>query len=80
MNELRQSREHTEKVLEEKVARVEDNKGHIESRVQEMYDYQLDPAFIEDNLIDLDDRSRRNNLEVDDIKERPNGTWEDFEK
>ena len=45
-----------------------------------MYDYQLDPAFIEDNLIDLDDRSRRNNLEVDDIQERPNGTWEDFEK
>ena len=80
MNELRQSREHTEKVLEEKVARVEDNIGHIESRVQEMYDYQLDPAFIEDNLIDLDDRSRRNNLEVDDIQERPNGTWEDFEK
>ena len=33
MNELRQSKEHTEKVLEEKVARVEDNIGHIESRV-----------------------------------------------
>ena len=72
--DLRHSTEHTEKVLEDKVVRVEENLGHIESRVQEMYDYQLDPAFIEDKLIDLEDRSRRNNLRVDGIKERPNET------
>ena len=80
MKEFSQSREHTKNVLEEKVARVEENIGHIESRVQEMYDYQLDPAFIEDKLIDLEDRSRRNDVEIDDIKERPNGTWEDCGK
>ena len=77
INELRQSIEHTENVLEDKVARVEENLGHIERRVREMYDYQQDPTFIEDKLIDLEDRSRRNNLRVDGIKERPNGTWED---
>ena len=44
-----------------------------------MYDYQLDPAFIEDKLIDLEDRSKRNNLRVDGSKERPNETWEDCE-
>ena len=77
INELRQSIEHTEKVLEDKGARVEENLGHVESRVQEMYDYQLDPAFIEDKLIDLEDRSRRNNLRADSMKERPNETWED---
>ena len=44
-----------------------------------MYDYQLDSAFIEDKLIDLEDRWRRNNLRVDGIKERPNETWEDCE-
>ena len=79
INELRQSIEHTEKVLEDKVARVEENLGHIESRVQEIYDYQLDPTFIEDKLIDLEDRSRRNNLRVDGIKERPNEISEDCE-
>ena len=79
INELRQSIEHTENVLKDKVASVEKNLGHIESRVQEMYDYQLDPAFIEDKLIDLEDRSRRNNLRVDSIKERPNEIWEDCE-
>ena len=53
---------------------MEENLGHIESHAQEMYDYQLDPAFIEDKLLDLEDRSRRNNLRVDGIKERPNET------
>ena len=45
-----------------------------------MYDYQLDPAFIEDKLIDIEDRLRRKNLRVDGIKERPNETWKDCEK
>ena len=33
-----------------------------------------DPVFIEDKLIDLEDRSRRTSLRVDGIKERPNET------
>ena len=42
----------------------------------------LDPAFIEVlmKIIDLEDRSRRNNLRVDGIKERPNETWENCKK
>ena len=56
---------------------MEENFEHIESRVQqEMYNHQLDPAFIEDKLIDLKNRSRRNSLRVYSIKERPNKTWE----
>ena len=43
-------------------------------------DYQLNPVFIEDKLIDLENRSRWNNLRVNGIKERPNETWEDCEK
>ena len=31
-------------------------------------------------IIDLEDRSRRNNLRVDGIKERPNETWENCKK
>ena len=54
IRELRHSIEHTENVLETKVACVEENLGHIENRVQEMYDYQLGPPFIEDKLIDLE--------------------------
>ena len=42
INELRQSIEYTENVLNKKVARVEENSAHIASRVQKMYDYELD--------------------------------------
>ena len=35
-------RKHTENVLDKKVARVEENSAQIESRVQKMYDYELD--------------------------------------
>ena len=31
-------------------------------------------------LIELEDRSRRNNLRIDYIKEEPNETWEACEK
>ena len=50
INELRQSIEHAENVLDKKVARVEENSDQIESRVQKMYDHQLDSAFAEDKL------------------------------
>ena len=36
----------------------------------------IDPVFIKDKLIDLEDRSRRKHLRVDGTKERPNETWE----
>ena len=59
---------------------MEDNLGNTESRLQEIYDYQLYPAFIEDRLIVLGDQSRRNNLRIDGIMKRANETWEDSEK
>ena len=76
IKELRQNIEHTESVLEDKVTHMKENLGHIKSRVQEMYEYQIDLDFIEDKLTDLEDRLRRKNLRVDGIKERPNKTWE----
>ena len=59
---------------------MEENLEHIESRLQEIYGYELDLAFIEDKLIDLEDRVKRNNLKVDGIKRRPNETVEECEK
>ena len=59
---------------------MEENLGNLESRVQEIYDYQLDTTFIKDKLTDLEDLSRQSNLRIDSIKERLNETWEDCEK
>ena len=35
---------------------------------------------IENKLVDLEDRSRRNNLRINGIKEGKNETWEEFEE
>ena len=52
----------------------------IEHRIEEVYNYQIDPEYVEQKLIDLEDRSRRNNLRVDGILETPGETWEDCEE
>ena len=70
INELRYSIEHTENVLEVSSMRGREFRAHWKS-------IQLDPSFIEDKLIDLEDQSSWNNLRVDGTKERPNQTWED---
>ena len=71
----RQSIENTENNLEVKLACLEENLANIESRVQEICDYQLNPAFI-----NVEDRLKRNNLRLVGIKEVPNETWEDGKK
>ena len=48
--------------------------------VEEIYDYQVDPEYVTDKLIDLEDRSRRNNLRINDILESRNKTWEEYEE
>ena len=62
------------------VARVKETLGITKSRVQEIYNFQLDPVFTEDKLIDRKDWFKQNNVEIDDIKERPNKIWEKCEK
>ena len=48
----------------------------IEHQIEEIYDYQIDLGYVEQKPIDLEDRSRRNNLRVDGIRETPGETWE----
>ena len=37
----------------------------IEHRIEELYDYQIYLNYVKQKLIDVEDRSRRNNLRVD---------------
>ena len=74
---MRKSIEFTENQLEEKVNNAENKQADIEHRIEEIYDYQIDPEYVEQKLIDLEDTSRRNNLRVDGILETPGETWED---
>ena len=51
--------------------------------MNEMYDYQIDPDYVDDSLSELqekisemEERSRRNNIRVDGVTEEKGETWE----
>ena len=79
MNDLKKSIEFTENVLEEKVQKCQEKAEHLHERIRERYEWQLDPEYVHNKLVDLEDRSRRNNLRIDGIKEKVRESWQDCE-
>ena len=73
MNDLKKSIEFTENVLEEKIQKCQEKAKHLD----EIYELQLDPEYVHNKLVDVEDRSRRNNLMINEIKEKVG--WEDCE-
>ena len=59
ISHLRSGLEFTENVLEEKVQRLEEKYGNLKNRFQELYESQLDPGYIYNKLVDLEERSRQ---------------------
>ena len=57
--ELRSSLEFTENMLEEKVKKLEERCENMETELQEFYNNQIDPEYIYNKLVDLEDSSRR---------------------
>ena len=52
----------------------------LDSDIQEIYVYQIDPKYVQDKLTELEDRSHRNNIGIDGIKETKGETWNDCEE
>ena len=48
--------------------------------MKELYEYQIDPEFVENKLVELEDRSRWCNLRIDGVKETSNERWEKCEE
>ena len=40
--------------------------------MKKLYKYQIDPEFVENNLVELENRSRKCNLRIDVVKETSN--------
>ena len=83
INELKASLDHTETVLEEKVAKAEKKVRKLQEQINKLWDYQVDPErleFTERKIVELEDRSRRNNLRIDGITEKENETWDECEQ
>ena len=78
VNELRKSMEFTQNNLVERVNNVEENMCKVKEDLKEIYEYQVDPDYVNDSLTDirnklteLEDRLRKNNTRIDGIAEEP---------
>ena len=80
INELKTSIEHTDEVLQERMEKIKEKYDHINSKVNEIYEYQMDPQYLEEKLIELEDRSRRCNLRRDGVEEGKDETWDQCEE
>ena len=87
INDLKKSIEFTENVLEEKVAKVEQNVCELQGKFKKveedvvyMNDYIEDAENIHNKLVELEDRSRRNNIRIHGIKEHNKESWEECER
>ena len=78
--DLKSSLEFTENVLEGKVKKLEERCENMETELQEFYNNQIDPEYVYNKLVDLEDRSRRCNLRIDGVTEKKGETWEQCEE
>ena len=76
MNELTKSLEFTQDQLEGEINSIKESIRHLETSIKGIEDDLLDPNDVSSKLIELEDRSRRNNLRIDGIEEIPTETWE----
>ena len=82
INDFKTSLEFTESELQEKIEHSEERHESVCKQVDEIYEYQneIDPEYINNKLIDLEDRSRRNNLRIYGITETNDESWEKCEE
>ena len=62
--------------LSDDIAIVKNDISQIKADMQEMEDDLLDPYDVSNRLVEMEDRSRRNNLRFDGLVENPKETWE----
>ena len=84
INDSKKSIEFTENVLEEKneqnVGELQGKFEKVEEDVAYMNDYIENAENIHNKLVELEDRSRQNNVRTDRIKEHYKESWEECER
>ena len=78
--DLTTSLEFTHKKIDEELFQVKKEIKNLKTEVKAIEDDLLNADEVSANLVELEDRSLRNNLRIDGIKEEPNETWEACEK
>ena len=76
LSDLKQNLGFTEDTLEEKVNDLKSENEKLKTKMKELYEYQIEPEFVENKLVELEDRSRRCNLRIYVVNKTSNETWE----
>ena len=76
VSDLKDGLKFTENVIEKNVEELETKLDNLKGKVQDIWDYQIDPDYSQHKLIELEDRSRRNNIKIDGREEEEGKTWE----
>ena len=73
---LKQNFEITKNILEKKIKKIGEKRMNLENQYSSLYNNSLELENFYNKLVDLEDRSRRNNLRIDGIAEGENESWE----
>ena len=76
VSNIEKSLEFTQKQLEDETKVIKKDIEILQKNLNEIEKNLLDPWDIINKLMELEDRSRRNNLLIDGIAEANNGSWE----
>ena len=80
VSDIKESLEFTQKQLEDETKVIKKDIEILQKNLNQIEKDLLDPEDIKNKSIDLEDRSRRNNFRIDDIKETNNDSWENCEE
>ena len=79
MTDLKQSLEFMQEKIKEEINKIKKDLKDLDKNINEVQQDLLDPKYVSSKLIELEDRSRRNNLRIDGIDEKQNKTWDECE-
>ena len=80
VDEIKKSLKFTQSKFGEELAIVKSNIKKVKSDMKEITEDLLDSDKVSSKLIELEDRSRRNNLRIDGIAEDQNESWHECEE
>ena len=72
VTDLKQSLEFTQEQMKEEIKKIKKDLKDFDKNINEVQQDLLDPKYVSSKLIELEDRSRRNNLRTDGIDEKRN--------
>ena len=67
--ELTKSLKFTQAEVKKEITNIKDNLNQVKTELKELGKHALDPNYVTNKLIELEDRSRRNNIRIDGIEE-----------